>query len=67
MSENSFLDHLREVQSERAHKLAGDLNIDLGEAVGSEDISGQMRRLPGIGLNGGVLDIEKLKQMYVHN
>ena len=63
MSELSFIDHLREVQSERAGQLANDLNIDLGHI--EDSVHDQMKRLPNI--RNGLMDIERLKAMYIHS
>ena len=63
MSELSFIDHLREVQSERAGQLASDLNIDLGHI--EDSVHDQMKRLPNI--RNGLMDIERLKAMYIHS
>ena len=63
VSENTFIDHLRDVQAERAKEVASDLNIDLSHI--EDNIYSQMKRLPNI--RNGLPDIEKLKNMYVHS
>ena len=62
-SEMSFIDHLREVQGERARDLASDLNIDLGNI--GDSVHDSMKRLPSF--KNGFPDIEKLKAMYIHS
>ena len=64
MSELSFIDHLRDIQSERAGQLAGYLNIDLGQTY-EDSIQAQMKRLPNI--RNGVIDIERLKATFIHS
>ena len=62
-SEMSFIDHLREVQGERARELASDLNVDLGHI--EDSVHESMKRLPSF--RNGLPDIEKLKAMYIHS
>ena len=62
-SEMSFIDHLREVQGERARELASDLNINLGDI--EDSVHESMKRLPSF--KNGFPDIEKLKAMYIHS
>ena len=62
-SEMSFIDHLREVQGERAKELASDLNINLNDI--EDSVHESMKRLPSF--KNGFPDIEKLKAMYIHS
>ena len=62
MSEMSFIDELREIQSERALNIGNKMNIDVA-SVG-EQINNQMNRLP-LGRNG-LPSIEMMKSLYIH-
>jgi len=64
LSEMNFIDKLREVQSERASKMAQNMNIDL-ESLDEQDLRESMKQLP-YNLDG-FPDIEKMKALYIHN
>merc|ERR1712198_588768 len=65
MSEMSMLDHMRDVQSERAAQLVPEDSDHLNNPPYEDTISLQMKRLPQV--RNGIVDIEKLKELYVHN
>jgi len=65
MSEMSMLDHMRDVQSERAAQLGPEVSNHLNNPQFEDSISLQMKRLPN--MRNGIVDIEKLRELYVHN
>ena len=60
-----MLDHMRDVQSERAAQLVPEDSDHLNNPPYEDTISLQMKRLPQV--RNGIVDIEKLKELYVHN
>lgn len=64
ISEVNFLDKLRDVQAERAGRVAENMNLDL-ESLDEYALRQSMKQLP-FDLNG-LPDIEKMKSLYIHN
>ena len=62
ISELNFIEHLREVQADRAADVAQELR--LGD-VGEDHVNSAINLLPNI--RSGILDIEKLKEIYIHS
>ena len=62
ISEMNFIEHLREIQADRAAERAQELN--LGD-ISEDHVDSAIRKLPN--LRSGMLDIEQLKSMYIHS
>ena len=62
ISEMNFIEHLREIQADRAADRAHEMR--LGD-ISEDHINSAINRLPN--LRSGILDIEKLKSIYIHS